>query len=69
MSRIVAFGDAQGSTFPLVRDDTTYDMYDDPGAGNFALEIIVDREGIVRFAEHGSTTEELEAAVVPLLAE
>ncbi len=44
-------------------------MYDDPGPGNFALEIIVDREGIVRFAEHGSTTAGLEAAVTPLLAQ
>lgn len=42
-------------------------MYDDPGAGNFALEIIVDRQGIVRFADHGSTTEELEAVIEPLL--
>lgn len=69
VQRIVDFGDEQGSTFPLVRDDTTYDMYDDPGPGNFALEVIVDREGIVRFAEHGSTTAGLEAAVKPLLAE
>ena len=69
VARIVAFGVEYGSTFPLVRDETTYEMYEDPGPGNFALEVIVDRQGIVRFAEHGSTTEELEAAIVPLLAE
>lgn len=69
VDRIVAFGVEYGSTFPLVRDATTYEMYDDPGPGNFALEVIVDREGIVRFAQHGSSTEELEAAIVPLLSE
>lgn len=69
VERIVDFGDAQGSTFPLVRDNTTYEMYDNPGPGNFALEVIVDREGVVRFAEHGSTAAELEAAVKPLLDE
>lgn len=67
VKRIVDFGDQMGSTFPLVRDSTTYEMYEDPGPGNFALEIIIDRDGIVRFAEHGSTTDELEAAIVPLL--
>ena len=69
VERMVTFGAEYGSTFPLVRDDTTYEMYDDPGPGNFALEVIVDREGIVRFAEHGSSTEALEAAVVSLLSE
>ena len=64
---MVAFGDEHGSTFPLVRDATTYGMYDDPGPGNYALEIIVDREGIVRFAKHGSTTEELEDVLAPFL--
>ena len=65
--RIVGFGDEQGTTFPLVRDDTTYSAYEDPGPGNFALEIIVDRDGIVRFAQHGSTTEELAEALESLL--
>ena len=67
VERIVNFGNQQGSTFPLVRDATTYDMYENPGPGNFALEIIVDPDGIVRFAERGSTTAELEAAVLRLL--
>ncbi len=61
VQRIVDFGDEQGSTFPLVRDDTTYNAYENPGPGNYALEIIVDQQGIVRFAKHGSTTEELAA--------
>jgi len=69
VERIVAFGVEYSSTFPLVRDATTYEMYDDPGPGNFALEVIVDREGIVRFAQHGSSTEELEASIVALLEE
>lgn len=67
VERMVNFGDEQGVSFPLVRDDTTYEMYEDPGPGNFALEVIVDRDGIVQFVEHGSSTEELEAALRPLL--
>lgn len=69
VERIVAFGVEYSSTFPLVRDETTYEMYDDPGPGNFALEVLVGRDGIVRFVKHGSNTEELEDAIVPLLSE
>lgn len=69
VERIVAFGVEYGSSFPLVRDETTYEMYEDPGPGNFALEVLVGRDGIVRFVEHGSSTDELEDAIVPLLSE
>ncbi len=67
--RMLEFGQENGSTFPILMDDTTYQAYEDPGPGNYALEVVVDREGIVRFAEHGSTVEELRGVIEPLLAE
>ncbi|MCH9688933.1 MAG: peroxiredoxin family protein [Deltaproteobacteria bacterium] len=66
---ILGFGDDQGSTFPLIHEAATYEAYEDPGPGNYALEIVIDRDGNVAFAAHGSTVPELEDVIVPLLAE
>jgi peroxiredoxin len=65
--KMTAWAEERGATFPLLADDTTYERYDDPGPGNYALEVVVDREGIVRFVDHGSTTAELAAQIEPLL--
>ncbi len=66
---ILGFGDDQGSTFPLVLEAATYEGYEDPGPGYYALEIVLDRTGTVRFAAHGSPVAELEGVIVELLAE
>ena len=62
-----AFAADNGSTFPIVVEESSYERYEDPGPGNYSLEIIIDRDGIVRFAEHGSSTAELITALEPLL--
>lgn len=62
-----AFAADNGSTFPIVAEESTYERYMDPGPGNYSLEIIADREGIVRFAAHGSSNGQLISEIIPWL--
>lgn len=65
--KIQQFVDDNGSTFPIVLENGSYDRYQNPGPGNYSLEILIDRDGVVRFAAHGTDVADLIAEIEPLL--
>jgi peroxiredoxin len=70
LAKILAFAGSTGATFPLLLGETTYQAYDDPPGSNYSLEVVVDRQGIVRAIGHEELTAQvLEPLVVELLAE
>jgi hypothetical protein len=69
VNRVLAFRREQGVTFPLLLGQDTYRSYQDPGSGPYALDVVLDRRGIVRFVAHGASTESLRGQIDALLAE
>ena len=68
---ILKFVDGTGVTFPVMRDSAgTYGEYDQVGAtAPFPLDVVIDRNGIVRYVSTHYEPEEIERVVTELLAE
>ena len=68
---ILAFVDQTGVTFPVMRDeDATYFQYDVTSeSAPFPLDVVVDKNGIVRLVSERYDPDELEALIEELLAE
>lgn len=66
-----AFRDQTGATFPLLLNDVSYNRYgrSDGTISPYPLDVIVDREGIVRYLRHEFDGEAMEATLQRLLAE
>ena len=66
---IRAFAEDHGATFPVMRDpDRTYYDYQAVGSSApFPLDVIVDREGIVRYVDTRFEPDELQEVIDGLL--
>jgi peroxiredoxin len=65
-----AFAQQTGVTFPIVHDADTYSAYAWPSAlSPFPRQVLIDREGVVRYLASEHREEELRAAVEDVLAE
>lgn len=66
-----AFRDQTGVTFPLLRGDTTYNMYgrSDGSISPYPVDVIVDRDGVVRYLRHEFDGQAMGAALEQLLAQ
>ena len=68
---VVDFAAYTGVTFPVMMDDDqTYRDYDQVGAtAPFPLDVVIDKEGVVRYVSTRYEPEELTAVIASLLAE
>ncbi|MCA9709353.1 MAG: hypothetical protein KDK70_26160 [Myxococcales bacterium] len=57
--RVDGFGRDNGITFPLLLHNNSINPYGVPLDGNFAVEVVVDRQGKVAYAGVGSTAQSL----------
>jgi len=66
-----AFIEQTGVTFPIVRGDTTYSEYANPDGAisPYPLDVIIDREGTIRYLRHEFDGDAMVAQVEQLLAE
>ena len=58
-SRVDGFGQENNITFPLLLHNSSINPYGVPLDGNFAVEVVLDRQTNVAFAGVGSTAESL----------
>lgn len=68
-TKVAPWLDLQGTTFPTLMKQRTRGEWNDPPGGNHALDIVVDRNGVVRLIGNGVATEELAPLVDQLIAE
>lgn len=68
---IVAFAEQTGVTFPVMRDSAgTYFEYDVvQESAPFPLDVIVDKNGVVRYIAERFDPDEIEATINELIAE
>lgn len=57
--RVDGFGQDNNITFPLLLNNNPVNPYGVPLDGNYAVEVVLDREGKVAHASVGSTAENL----------
>lgn len=69
VGKILAFQATVGASFPLLLGERSYRDWDDPPGGNYSLQIVVDRSGVVRELGNALTVVDLEPLIVELLAE
>ncbi len=58
-ARVDGFAQDNGITFPMLMHNSSINPYGVPLDGNFAVEVIVDRQGKVAYAGQSSTAESL----------
>ncbi len=70
-STVSAFQEQTGVTFPLLLGDSTYSGYAqvDGAISPYPLDVIVDKQGIVRYIRHEFDGAAMEATIAQLLAE
>ena len=68
---VAAFGEQTGVTFPLLLGDTTFGDYakSDGAISPYPLDVIVDRDGVVRYLRRQFDAAGMVATVEQLLAE
>lgn len=60
VDKIIAWRDDRGVTFPMLLLQDTYDAHVDPQDDSvYALDVVTDKTGKIRFASHGATADEL----------
>ncbi len=66
-----AFGEQTNVSFPLLLGDTTYSMYAniDGSISPYPLDVVIDKQGIIRYVRHQFDAAAMQATIEQLLAE
>lgn len=70
-STLEAFRDQTNVTFPLLMGDTTINTYANPDGAisPYPIDVIVDKQGIIRYLRHEFDAEAMQATIEQLLAQ
>lgn len=53
IDKVIAWRETTGATFPLLLMQSSYDAYGDFPGSVYALDILADKQGLIRYGEHG----------------